>query len=201
MLVFHVARIKPIRSTLLKKLKRRLVLEAIVNDPQQFIKENPLVVEVEKAKRITHHSIKHMAQHTENIASVGSDGSVDPKKVLNMFIEDELKIYENRFIMTLVRRLQTFVELRHKYILEHSDTRNSDVVTMNSEVKIGEVVYTMETKLKVVVPSDDEGYREANQDILNRLLMLRKTDLIFNNFTVYARNAQSRDSNRSSSTN
>jgi len=149
-------------------------LEAIVNDPQQFIKENPLVVEVEKAKRITHHSIKHMAQHTENIASVGSDGSVDPKKVLNMFIEDELKIYENRFIMTLVRRLQTFVELRHKYILEHSDTRNSDVVTMNSEVKIGEVVYTMETKLKVVVPSDDEGYREANQDILNRLLMLRK---------------------------
>lgn len=152
-------------------------LEAIINDPHKFIKENPLVVEVEKAKRITHHSIKHMAQHTENISSVGSDGTVDPKKILNMFIEDELKIYENRFIMTLVRRLQTFIELRYKYITEHSDTRNSDVVTMTSEVKIGEVTYEMETKLKVVVPSDDDGHREANQDLLNRLLMLRKRTL------------------------
>ncbi len=149
-------------------------LEAIVNDPQKFIKENPMVVEVEKAKRITHHSIKHMAQHTENISSVGADGSVDPKKVLNMFIEDELKIYENRFIMTLVRRLQTFIELRHKYILEHSDTRNSDVISVKNEVKIGDVTYEAETRLKVVVPSDDEGHRDANQDLLNRLMMLRK---------------------------
>lgn len=149
-------------------------LEAIVTEPQKFIKENPLVVEVEKAKRITHHSVKHMAQHTENIASVGRDGSIDPKKVLNMFIEDELKIYENRFIMTLIRRLQTFIELRYKYILEHSDTKNSDVVTMKSEVKIGEVYYEMETKLKIIVPSSDEGHREANQQLLNRLLTLRK---------------------------
>ena len=149
-------------------------LEAIVTEPHKFIKENPLVVEVEKAKRITHHSVKHMAQHTENIASVGRDGSVDPKKVLNMFIEDELKIYENRFIMTLIRRLQTFIELRYKYILEHSDTKNSDVVTMKSEVKIGEVYYEMETKLKIIVPSPDEGHRDANQQLLNRLLTLRK---------------------------
>lgn len=152
-------------------------LEAIINDPQKFIKENPLVVEVEKAKRITHHSIKHMAEHTENITSVGRDGTIEPKKVLNMFIEDELKIYENRFIMTLVRRLQTFIELRYKYITEHSDTRNSDIVTMSSEVKIGDVTYEVETKLKVIVPSEDEGHREANQDLLNRLLLLRKRTL------------------------
>lgn len=152
-------------------------LEAIVTDPHKFIKEIPSVVEVEKAKRITHHSIKHMAQHTENISSVASDGTVDPKRVLNMFIDDELQIYENRFIMTLIRRLQTFIELRHKYILEHSDTRNSDVVTMKSEVKIGDVTYEVESKLKVVVPSEDEGNRAVNEDLLNRLLTLRKRTL------------------------
>ncbi len=152
-------------------------LEAIVSDPRKFIKENPSVVEVEKAKRITHHSIKHMAQHTENISSVGADGSVDPKKVLNMFVEDEIKIYENRFIMTLIRRLQTFIELRHKYILEHSDTRNSDVVSLKNEVKVGDVTYEIESKLKIVVPSEDEGHRDANKDLLNRLIMLRKRTL------------------------
>lgn len=152
-------------------------LEAIVSDPRKFIKENPTVVEVEKAKRITHHSVKHMAQHTENISSVGADGSIDPKRVLNMFIEDELQIYENRFIMTLIRRLQTFIELRHKYILEHSDTRNSDLVTLKREIKIGEVTYEIESKLKVVVPSEDEGNREVNTDLLNRLINLRKRTL------------------------
>jgi hypothetical protein len=149
-------------------------LEAIVNDPHRFIKEEAEVVGVEKARKITHRSIEHMAQHTENIRSVGSDGSVDPKKVLNMFIDDELKIYENRFIMTLVRRLQTFIELRYQYISEHSDTRNSDVVSMSSEVKIGDVTYEYETKMKIIVPSDDDGHRALNQDLLERLLSLRK---------------------------
>ena len=149
-------------------------LESIVNDPQRFIKENAEVVGIEKARKITHRSVEHMAQHTENIRSVSSSGTVDPKKVLNMFIDDELKIYENRFIMTLVRRLQTFIELRYKYISDHSDTRNSDVVSVTSEVKIGDVTYEYETKMKIIVPSDDDGHREANQKLLDRILKLRK---------------------------
>ncbi len=149
-------------------------LEAIVNDPQKFIKENAEVVGVEKARKITYRSVEHMAQHTENIRSVDAGGGIQPKKVLNMFIDDELKIYENRFIMTLVKRLQTFIELRYKYISEHSDTRNSDVVSVSSEVKLGDVTFEYETKMKIIVPSDDEGQRDANRDLLNRLTLLRK---------------------------
>ncbi|HPV70247.1 MAG TPA: DUF2357 domain-containing protein, partial [Bacilli bacterium] len=149
-------------------------LEAIVNDPQRFIKENAEVVGVEKARKITHRSVEHMAQHTENIRTVSANGTVDPKKVLNMFIDDELKIYENRFIKTLVRRLATFMELRYKYIAEHSDTRNSDVVSVSSEVKIGEVTYEYETKMKIIVPSDDDGHREANKNLLERITNLRR---------------------------
>lgn len=149
-------------------------LEAIVNDPQRFIKENAEVVGVEKARKITHRSVEHMAQHTENIRTVSANGTVDPKKVLNMFIDDELKIYENRFIMTLVRRLATFMELRYKYIAEHSDTRNSDVVSVSSEVKIGEVTYEYETKMKIIVPSDDDGHREANKNLFERITNLRR---------------------------
>ncbi|MFA5421659.1 MAG: cell envelope integrity protein TolA [Bacilli bacterium] len=149
-------------------------LEAIVNDPRRFIKEEAEIVGVEKARKITQRSVEHMAQHTENIRSVTNDGAIDPKKVLNMFIDDELKIYENRFIMTLVRRLQAFVELRYKYIFEHSDTRNSDVISVASEVKIGEVTYEYEAKMKIIVPSDDDGHRETNKKLLDRLLLARK---------------------------
>ena len=91
-----------------------------------------------------------------------------------MFMDDELKIYENRFIMTLVRRLQAFIELRYKYISEHSDTRHSDIVKLTSEMKIDEVSYEFETKMRIVVPSDDDGKRHANADLLDRLLHIRK---------------------------
>lgn len=149
-------------------------LENIVNDPQRFIKEEAEVVGIEKARKITYRSVEHMAKHSENIRTVESNGKIEPRKVLNMYIDDELTIYENRFIMTLVRRLQMFIELRYKYISEHSDTRNSDVVTMSSEVKIGDAVYQYETKMKIIVPSDDAGHRAANEDLLNRLVALRK---------------------------
>ncbi|MDY0100570.1 MAG: hypothetical protein WCZ47_03910 [Bacilli bacterium] len=149
-------------------------LEAIVNDPHRFIKETAEVVGVEKAKKITQRSIEHMSQNTQNIRSVGSDGTIEPKRVLNMFMDDELKIYENRFIMTLVRRLQAFIELRYKYISEHSDTRHSDIVKLTSEMKIDEVSYEFETKMRIVVPSDDDGKRHANADLLDRLLHIRK---------------------------
>lgn len=149
-------------------------LEAIVNDPHRFIKETAEVVGVEKAKKITQRSIEHMSQNTQNIRSVGRDGTIEPKRVLNMFMDDELKIYENRFIMTLVRRLQAFIELRYKYISEHSDTRHSDIVKMSSQMKIDEVTYEFETKMRIVVPSDDDGKRHANADLLDRLLHIRK---------------------------
>lgn len=152
-------------------------LEAIVMNPHKFIREYAEEVPIEKAKRITPRAVKHLAQHSQNVEDILSDGTVIPKRVLNVYVDDDLAIYENRFIMTLIKRLQVFIELRYKYIQDHGDSKNSDVVEIKKEVKIGEHEYTFEGKLKMVVPSDDEGKRRSNDDILERLTSLRRRSM------------------------
>lgn len=42
------------------------------------------VVPVEKAKKISQETIKHLAQHTDLIQDVDEDGTITPSKVLNV---------------------------------------------------------------------------------------------------------------------
>ncbi len=166
---------KRFESDFIEEIERVIPsLEHIVVNPHKFISEFAEVVQVEKARRITPRAVKHMAQNVQNIAEVFDDGRIIPKRVLNVFVDDDLKIYENRFIMTLVRRLQIFIELRHKYIEDHGDTKNSDLITIKKEMKIGDMTFEFDGKVKMTIPSDDEGQRESNRDLLERLRSLRK---------------------------
>lgn len=149
-------------------------LETIVVSPHKFINEFAEIVQVEKARKITPRAVKFMAQNVQHISEVLDGGRIVPKKVLNVYVDDDLKIYENRFIMTLVKRLQVFIELRYKYIQEHGDTKNSDQISIKKEVKIGDTVFEFEGNIKMSVPSDDEGARESNNDLLERLALIRK---------------------------
>lgn len=149
-------------------------LETIVVTPHKFINEFTEVVQVEKARRITPRAVKFMAQNVQHISEVLDGGRIVPKKVLNVYVDDDLKIYENRFIMTLVKRLQVFIELRYKYIQEHGDTKNSDQINIKKEVQIGDTLFEFEGKIKMSVPSDDEGARQSNNDLLERLALIRK---------------------------
>ncbi|MGI6735358.1 MAG: DUF2357 domain-containing protein [Bacilli bacterium] len=167
--------VKRFDAEFIEKIERVIPsLEEIVVNPHKFINEFAEVVQVEKARKLTPRAVKYMAQNAEHVAEVLDDGRVVPKKVLNVFVDDDLKIYENRFIMTLIKRLQIFIELRHKYIREHGDTRNTDQITIQKEVTVDETVFHVDAKITMSVPSDDEGARESNNDLLERLQNIRR---------------------------
>ncbi len=149
-------------------------LERIVKNPRQFIREEYSVVPVELAKKTGSKAIQHLSQHSELVKEINAQGDVIPDKILGTFVEEELAIYENRFVMTLIRKLALFVEMRYRYIDEHGDTTDSDMLTIKTVVPIGGAKYEIETKMKLVVPSDDEGQRAANDDLLARLKTLRQ---------------------------
>ncbi|MCH4201825.1 MAG: DUF2357 domain-containing protein [Bacilli bacterium] len=158
-----------------EKIEEKLpAIEKVVQNPRRFINETHEIVPIENAKRITPTAVRHLGQHSEFIKSVNPDGTVMPEKILNSFTEDELAIYENRFIMTLIRRLQIFIELRYKYIMDHGDTQNSDIIKMSTQVVIGGATYEYTGQLKQVIPSDDNGERSANEDVLVRLKEIRR---------------------------
>lgn len=87
-------------------------LQKAIDEQRRFIKQVDNVVRVEKAKKITTDSVKHLAQHTNFIAKVEGD-KVTPNKILNVEREESFEIYENRFLITLVNNTLRFVDNKY----------------------------------------------------------------------------------------
>ena len=87
-------------------------LDNIVRNPRKFIVIEEDIVDISLARAISTESVKHLAQHTNMIASVDKDGNVTPNKILNTTKEESYEIYENRFIYTLLKNVSNFVTRR-----------------------------------------------------------------------------------------
>lgn len=100
-------------------------LDNIIRNPRRFIVQEENIVPIEKAKVVTEESIRHLAQNTNLIQDVEEDGTVIPLKLLNVYREETVDLYENRFIKSLVDNLYQFVNNK----LAESDQRSRvDVV-------------------------------------------------------------------------
>jgi len=143
----------------------------IMRDPKKSIRYESEVVQVEKAKKTNSETVRHLASHTQFIKSVTAD-NVIPSKVLTTFSEDELAIYENRFIKSLVKRLEKFVERRYevmKVSLESFETEKLDV--KNTFMISGqEVTIDLDIQIKNDLTADVETTKEQ----FNRLLQVRQ---------------------------
>ena len=95
-------------------------LDNIIRNPRRFIVQEENIVPIEKAKVVTEESMRHLAQHTSMIQEVQEDGTVIPLKLLNVYREETVDLYENRFIKSLVDNLYTFVNNK----LNESDQRS-----------------------------------------------------------------------------
>lgn len=86
-------------------------LDVLIRNPARFIAETEEVLPIELTKRINARSVSHLCRHTDYI-SPGENGDVTPTKMLNVFREDSVLTYENKFLNTLINRLYVFVSRR-----------------------------------------------------------------------------------------
>jgi predicted component of viral defense system (DUF524 family) len=92
-------------------------LDAIVRNPRRFITVEEDIIDISLAKQISVESVKHLAQHTQFISSANpKTGTVTPSKILNTSKEESYEVYENRFIFTLLKKLQEFISKRYEAI-------------------------------------------------------------------------------------
>lgn len=121
----------------IQKIEDTLVyLDNIVRNPKRFIMQEEEVVPVEKAKKISQETIKHLAQHTDLIQDVDEDGTITPSKVLNVNKEESFDMYENRFIISLLNNLNYFFQLRKEVTKSGSYATKKRVLTYNGKTKI-----------------------------------------------------------------
>lgn len=91
-------------------------LDTIIRNPRRFIKNEEEIVPIEMVKSVTTESIRHLAQHTNMIASVKGD-EVTPQRMLNIIKEESFETYENRFIYTLLQKLEYFLDKRLRALM------------------------------------------------------------------------------------
>lgn len=111
-------------------------LDNIIRVPRKFIMQEEEIVPIERARRITNESIRHLAQHTNMIAKVEGD-DVTPNEILNVFREESYEVYENRFVYTLMQNLVRFIDVRYNVLFNISDDDNMASLKMENDFKRG----------------------------------------------------------------
>ena len=106
--------LKAIDEEWIKMIEDHLTpLDTIIRRPTRFIEQNEQLMPVELTKRISNRTVQHLSQHTNLISKVEGD-EVTPTKLLNVFNDETMMTYENKFINTLVSRLYFFIGKRYQ---------------------------------------------------------------------------------------
>lgn len=142
-------------------------IDKIVRNPRRFIVQEEDVVIVEKTKRVSQETIKHLANHSENIQDIDEFGDVVPKKLLNVYKEDTSDLYENRFIYTLVKRLENFMSRQLELLDYESKKEIKKEVSYKADTILENRKINIELKMK-----EDYSYNllDDDNDYRNRIL-------------------------------
>ncbi len=113
-------------------------IQKAIDEQRRFIMQVENVVRVEKAKKITTDSVKHLAQHTNFIAKVEGD-MVTPNKILTIEREESFDIYENRFLFTLIHNALRFVDDKYSN-LKQAPTDSYNEIKMERHLVLNQQV-------------------------------------------------------------
>ena len=147
-------------------------LTKIMRDPKRTLRYETDVVPVEKVKKVNSDTVRHLASHTQLIKEVKRNGDVIPLKVQTTFAEDELATYENRFIKTLVKRVEKFLERRYDVMKVSLESFETEMLNVKNEFKMSGQQVTVE--LNVGIKNDLTTDAETTQEQFNRLMNIRE---------------------------
>jgi len=163
----------------IRKLEEYLhSVEEVVKKPKMFIKEEGVIVPVEKAKRTTSETIRHLSSHSNLIRSIDKFGNIIPSKVLTKEINEDVAIYENRFVNTLIIRLLGFVEQRYVAISNQVDGYDTTALSMKSNFDLSHTSVEYNFKIKLRSRSKTNITHEMNRKLLLKIEEIRKRVLV-----------------------
>lgn len=163
-------------------------LDNIMRNPKKFIINEEEVVKIEKARKVTVESIRHLTQHTNYIQEFDQkSGEVKPSKILNINKEEDYDMYENRFIYTLLVNMKMFIArvsgdcINGSNMVSDKNIKYSAVTKINSE-KVGIDINLNATDSKGLNPSSKNGLSIAQRiDKVNlQIANCMNSDLIKN---------------------
>ena len=146
----------------------------VITNPRKFIEEDRDVVNVAMARNITTESIRHLLQHSNFIDEYRRDDTVIPNRILNVFKEESINVYENRFVCTLMAELQYFVNKRFNNIFEVSKDETGTFFEMKSRVDNYTEVIEYNLSVNIREKQTDVANELENDNIFNRIIKIHQ---------------------------
>ncbi|MGD9887139.1 MAG: hypothetical protein AB7T03_04165 [Bacilli bacterium] len=143
-------------------------LDRIIKNPKSALKYEEELTAIERAKKTTGASIRHLASHTQYIKEIREGDMVIPKKIMTVNAEQDYEVYENRFIMTLINRLSSFVQNRYEVIKSNYESFQKNHVNFKSSFGINESFVDLDIDLTIKRNLDDDKINQHNLDLLKR---------------------------------
>lgn len=150
-------------------------IENILAAPTRLIVNEEEVVKIEKIKKVTVESIKHLSKNAGFIEDVDENGDVKPGKLLNVFKEETLNTYENRFIYTLIQKMRAIVVREKNKLLKEKLATSKEFKQVDYQGKS----YNGKDKvdIQIIMTSSSESAKRTKEikEMINRLKTLEKT--------------------------
>lgn len=145
--------------------------------PNRLLNNNEEILQIEKTKKVTVDSIKHLSKHTNLIQDIDEDNNVIPMKILNVLKEESLATYENRFIFTLIKKVNDFIaNKKEKAIQENQQTYREDKsLKYAGNTMIGKEKVDINISINSSTNAQNgETNNSKNEDILGKIEELEK---------------------------
>lgn len=142
----------------------------IMKAPKKSLRYEQEIVAVEKARKVNSDTVRHLSSHTHLIKDIKGD-DVIPSKVLTTYAEEEIATYENRFIKSLVKRIEMFIE--HRYDLMKESIESYETERLNVENNFFLSGQDVTIKLDVAIKNDITVNPEVTKEQYERLLYVR----------------------------
>ena len=168
-------------------------IDNIIRDPKSFIAQNSEIVPIERAKKTNSESLRHLSSHSQFVREYNPRNSkVIPSKILTVFSEEDIAIYENRFIKTLIDKLTLFIEKRYELIVELIGTDYLNRLQTKNKFKYEDIQIDFEINMTLKRQIRDSELEKKNFDLLNKIEELRRRVLAFRRSDFMKRLSQAR---------
>ncbi|HHT95501.1 MAG TPA: hypothetical protein P5064_04180 [Clostridia bacterium] len=139
-------------------------LDTALRAVRKDIKEVEEIKPIALSRNITVKSLRHLATHTNFIDRVDEKGNVIPNKLLNVYKDEEILTYENKFLNTLIYKLALFIDVRYEKLKEYGADEVSNVMSMDIETKVVDTELKMSIHIETKDGADEQDKKD-NVDI------------------------------------
>lgn len=165
---------KNIDELWVRKIEEALpYLDTALRTVRKDIKEVEEIKPIELSRSITVKSLQHLATHTNFIDSIDEKGNIIPNKILNVYKDEDMLTYENKFINTLIYKLGLFIDVRYEKLKQYGADEVSNVMSLDIETKVVDT----QVKMSITIQTKDGVDEQETKGNINIFEDMTKSSL------------------------